>query len=47
MKLQDFLTLFVILSFPLNGYAEDPKSLDPNYRLELFADDSIDRKSVV
>ncbi|MDE0570405.1 MAG: hypothetical protein OSB44_06960 [Verrucomicrobiales bacterium] len=41
MKLQDFLTLFVILSFPLNGYAEDPKSLDPNYRLELFADDSM------
>ena len=41
MKLHNFLPLFAILIFPLNAYPEEPKSLDPNYRLELFADDSM------
>ena len=41
MKLQNFLPLFAILGFPLSGFAEVPKSLDPNFKLELFADNSM------
>ena len=41
MKLQNFLPLFAILGCPLSGFAEVPKSLDPNFKLELFADNSM------
>jgi putative membrane-bound dehydrogenase-like protein len=41
MKLKDLLILSSALIFPVLGHAEKPKSLDPNYRLELFADNSM------
>ena len=40
MKTINYLTLFLVISIT-SVRAEAPKSLDPNYRLDLFADNSM------